>query len=125
MILGGQHTPTVGGFPEGTLVLNRAGDSPNAMGVFRMSWREGGFQHAAQVLREYTGKELLTVIAAPRHTGKPLVVGPEDKTWRAQYLMARTEGAHRRAAEAARAEQIKRFANVRFARCSTRAKRTV
>jgi hypothetical protein len=114
VILSGRYTPSLGGLPEGTLVLNRAGDSPNAMGVSPMGWRDGSFQHAAQVLREYTGKELLTVTAAQRFAGKPLVVGPENKTWCAQYLMGQTEGAHRRAAEAARTEQLKRFANVRF-----------
>jgi hypothetical protein len=114
VILGGRYTPTVGGLPEGTLVLNRAGDSPNATGVFPMSWGDGAFHNAAQAMREYTGKELLTVITAQRYAGTPLVVGPENKTWRGQYVMAQTEGAHRRAAEAARTEQLKRFAKVRF-----------
>ena len=116
VILGGQHTPTVGGLPEGTLVLNRANDGPNPLGVWPMSWGDGGsFRHSGQILREYTGKDLLTVVATNWEVARtPLVIGPENKTWRAQYLMAQTEGAHRRAAEFARAEKLKRFANLRF-----------
>jgi hypothetical protein len=115
VIRGGQHTPTVGGLPEGTLVLNRANDGPNPLGVWPMSWGDGGYRHADQILREYTGKDLLTVVAtnweAPR---TPLVIGPENKTWRAQYLIAQTEGAHRRAADVARALKLKQFADLRF-----------
>jgi hypothetical protein len=85
------------------------------MGAWPMSWGDAGFQQAAQILREYTGKDLLTVAIADRYrAGEPVIVGPENKTWRAQYLIAQTAGAHRRAADFARAEQIKRFAKLRF-----------
>jgi hypothetical protein len=87
-----------------------------------MSWGEGSFRHGGQILREYTGKDLLTVVAtnweAPR---TPLVIGPENKAWRAQYLMHQTEGAHRRAADFVRSEKLKRFANLRFRACITTA----
>jgi hypothetical protein len=115
VIFGGRFAPTVDGLPEGTLVLNRAGDSTAAMAASPMSWGDAGFQQAAQLLREYTGKELLTVAIANRYeAGSPVIVGPENKTWRAQYLIAQTADAHRRAADFARAEQIKRFAGLRF-----------
>ncbi len=114
VILGGRYTPAVGGLPEGTLVINRALESPNAMGAFPMSFGDGGFQQIAHALREYSGKDLLTVVVRPRDASGGVLVGPENKTWRAQYLLSGTENAARRAAAAARAEQIKRFANVRF-----------
>ena len=115
IILGGRYAPAVDGLPEGTLVLNRAGDGTAPMAASPMSWGDAGFQQAAQILREYTGRNLLTVAIADRYqAGSPVIVGPENKSWRAQYLLAQTEDAHRRAADFARTEQMKRFARLRF-----------
>jgi hypothetical protein len=114
VIFGGRYTPSYTGLPEGTLILQRAADAPDGLGFVAMSYGDAGYEGVSNVLREFTGRELLTTTAAQKYTGTPLVVGPANPAWRAQYVLSSTEAAHEKALDVIRAKAIAKLADLRF-----------
>lgn len=114
VVFGGRYTSSFSGLPDDALIFQSATDAREGLGIVASTWGDANFQEVSRVLREFTGRDPLTVTAAARYKGTPLIVGPDNPTWRAQYVMARTEGAHQRIVNFVRDQQIAKLADVRF-----------
>ncbi len=114
IVLSGRHSPGVSGLGEGTLVLRRVSEEGDTSFGLVLSRPGPSFDTLQSQLRTSTGKDISTLVGQREYGGRPLVVGPENRDWRAQHILSQARGLHRRASQFERDQRRAKVGKLRF-----------
>lgn len=114
VVLGGYRSQTVDGLPEGTLVLRRIVGEGSPLRVHCYTREHRSFDQANNQIRYLTGYDVTTLIGTYRYGGNPLVVGPENREWRAQHLLVEATRLRERAMADERQRKLNSIQHLRF-----------
>lgn len=93
VVFGGVHHHVTTGLPSDAFVYY-AGPGPQELGNIVWPKDRESVDRLLKALRIYFQREPMTLTATNLYLLKPVVVGPENETWRAQYALSQTGEAY-------------------------------